>query len=171
MTIRYTVGDATFPEGDGPKIIAHVVNDLPAWGAGFVLAVSKRWPQPRQRYFDWARQRPSSFLLGSVDLVPVEPELWVANMLAQHGIRPRRGPGVHGPLVQYDALRQCLYELSWQAKIQRASVHMPRIGCGLAGGEWSIVEGIIDSALVARGIDVVVYDLPGQPFRKSADTS
>jgi hypothetical protein len=36
---------------------------------------------------------------------------------------------------------------------------MPRIGCGLAGGEWSQVEAVIAATLLAGGIDVFVFDL------------
>jgi O-acetyl-ADP-ribose deacetylase (regulator of RNase III) len=43
-----------------------------------------------------------------------------------------------------------------QARKLSATVHMPRIGCGLAGGEWSKVEAIVNKTLV--DIDVCVYD-------------
>jgi hypothetical protein len=36
---------------------------------------------------------------------------------------------------------------------------MPRIGCGLAGGRWELIDPIIDDELVTRGVDVTVYDL------------
>jgi O-acetyl-ADP-ribose deacetylase (regulator of RNase III) len=39
-----------------------------------------------------------------------------------------------------------------------ASVHMPRIGCGLAGGDWSKVEPLITRRLTDKGIAVYVYD-------------
>jgi len=39
-----------------------------------------------------------------------------------------------------------------------ASVHMPRIGCGLAGGDWNVVESIINRTLTLRDVDVTVYD-------------
>jgi hypothetical protein len=42
----------------------------------------------------------------------------------------------------------------------QASVHMPRIGCGLAGGEWPKVEMLVKYFLTDRGISVTVYDLP-----------
>jgi O-acetyl-ADP-ribose deacetylase (regulator of RNase III) len=41
--IFYMTGDATAPVGEGQKLIVHVCNDIGAWGAGFVLALSKRW--------------------------------------------------------------------------------------------------------------------------------
>jgi len=37
---------------------------------------------------------------------------------------------------------------------------MPRIGCGLAGGDWHTVEAIIGRTLCAGGVPVHVYDLP-----------
>ena len=48
--IHYRVGDATAPVADGPKIIAHICNDIGAWGRGFVLAISRRWPEPEKAY-------------------------------------------------------------------------------------------------------------------------
>jgi hypothetical protein len=40
-----------------------------------------------------------------------------------------------------------------------ASVHMPRIGCGLAGGTWEEVEPLVDAELLKRGFTVTVYDM------------
>lgn len=39
-----------------------------------------------------------------------------------------------------------------------ASVHMPRIGCGLAGGTWSRIEPLIERRLISAGLSVTVYD-------------
>jgi O-acetyl-ADP-ribose deacetylase (regulator of RNase III) len=69
--IHYVTGDATAPIGTGHKIIAHVCNDIGAWGAGFVLALSKRWPQPKAEYL---KIRPA-LALGLVQLVQVEKEI------------------------------------------------------------------------------------------------
>jgi len=44
-----------------------------------------------------------------------------------------------------------------------AAVHMPRIGCGLAGGEWSTIEAIIERTLIPAGVAVVVCDLEEAP--------
>jgi len=39
-----------------------------------------------------------------------------------------------------------------------AFVHMPRIGCGLAGGTWDRIEPIIVRALCEHDVAVTVYD-------------
>jgi hypothetical protein len=35
---------------------------------------------------------------------------------------------------------------------------MPRIGCGLAGGDWPEIEKIITAELLSKNISVNVYD-------------
>lgn len=157
MTIHYVVGDATAPSGSGPRIIAHVCNDIGAWGRGFVMALSARGPEPEAAYRSWYRDRTNNdFALGAVQLVPVHESLWVANMVGQHGIR--RAGGL--PPVRYDAIDEALGRLADHAIRLRASVHMPRISCGLAGGRWEEIAPLLEKQLTTRGIDITVYDLP-----------
>jgi O-acetyl-ADP-ribose deacetylase (regulator of RNase III) len=154
MTICYRVGDATAPTAAGNKIIAHICNDRGAWGKGFVLALSRRWKQPAAAFKAWFKEK-GRFELGEVQFVQVEADVWVANMLAQHGLRPQSAV----PPIRYNAVSACLEKVASKAKALEATVHMPRIGCGLAGGEWPRIEPIIVDALCARGIAVTVYDL------------
>lgn len=153
--ITETEGDATDP-ANGPGIIAHVCNDQGGWGRGFVTAVSRRWPNPERAY-----RRLCHFgdpALGVTQLVQVEPAVWVANMIAQHGYR---GPTNPVPL-DYAALERCLAAVAGHAVRLEVPVHMPRIGCGLAGGTWDEVAPIIRRTLVDQGITVTVYDLAGR---------
>ncbi|MFI6574367.1 macro domain-containing protein [Nocardiopsis sp. NPDC050513] len=153
---RVVRGDATNPDASGPTIIAHVCNDRGGWGKGFVLALSRRWAEPERDYRAWHRERArNDFALGAVRVVRVRPDLWVANMVAQHGTR--RGTGGRPP-VRYEAVAACLRALAAHAEELGASVHMPRIGCGLAGGRWSRIQPLIEEELLARGIRVTVYD-------------
>ncbi|KJK51207.1 Appr-1-p processing protein [Lentzea aerocolonigenes] len=155
MVLQVTKGDATSPQAKGPKIIAHVCNDLGGWGKGFVLAVSKRWPEPERAYRAWHRERArNDFGLGAVQLVQVRPDIWVANMVGQRGTRT----GSKGPPVRYEAISQCLDTLTAHAVRLGASVHMPRIGCGLAGGRWELIEPLIAETLLAQGVPTTVYD-------------
>ena len=156
MTINYVKGDATSPLGTGPRVLVHVCNDLGAWGKGFVVAVSKKWPAPEQSYRDWHKQGDDvPFELGQVQFVEVEPSLWVANLIGQHGIR-RSG---RVPPIRYDAVREGLQRVAEFALAHGATVHMPRIGCGLAGGSWNSIVPIIEEELTGKGLDVTVYDL------------
>jgi len=108
--------------------------------------------QPRAEYMkDKALQ---SLKLGTVSLVRVEKAIWVANMVAQRDIRWRDGV----PPIRYDALLECLKQLGFHAHQLNASIHMPRIGCELAGGKWEKVEPLIRDTL--PGTQIFVYDLP-----------
>jgi O-acetyl-ADP-ribose deacetylase (regulator of RNase III) len=147
--INYVTGDATAPIGEGKKIICHVCNDIGAWGAGFVLALSNKWRYPEDRY----RAMPS-YELGTAMVLEVEPEHYVANMIAQHGTSPNAN-GV--PPIRYDALIDVLSKVNKVAEELGASLHMPRIGAGLAGGDWDEISAIIEQC---TSVPVTVYDLP-----------
>jgi len=154
--IRYVHGDATRPIGPSSecKIIAHVCNDEGKWGKGFVMAISKRWKTPELAYRS-AFSGGSVPSLGEVQFVPVEPGLEVANLIGQHGVARR---GQHVPPIRYEAIRKGLSAIAMHAMEAAATVHMPRIGCGLAGGRWEDIEPIIKETLISHGIAVTVYD-------------
>jgi O-acetyl-ADP-ribose deacetylase (regulator of RNase III) len=148
-------GDATTPLGKGPKVIAHVCNDLGGWGKGLVVAVSRRWPEPEKAYRRWHRERAGNdFGLGAVQIVQVDRLLWLANMIGRRGIRT----GSEGVPVRYEAIDTALAGLGERAAGLGASVHMPRIGCGLAGGRWERIEPLVLARLTEQGIAVTVYD-------------
>jgi len=150
--ITYLKGDATQPIGEGAKLLPHVVNDAGGWGAGYVLALSRRWKQPEAYCRQWAKQGRTIFKLGLNQYVPVENQLVVVNMCAQHHY------GEDGkPPVRYWALRSCLRDLAKEAKRVGASIHCPRFGAGLSGGSWEKIEQIINEEL--PDIPVFVYDL------------
>ncbi|MEU8701437.1 macro domain-containing protein [Streptomyces sp. NPDC048680] len=153
--IVYVKGDATAPQGKGVKLIAHVCNDLGGWGKGFVLAVSRRRPEPEARYRAWHRERAANdFGLGAVQFVRMSPYIRVANMVGQRGMRT----GSKGVPVRYGAIDTALGAVAVRAAELGASVHMPRIGCGLAGGTWSRIEPLLEQRLLSQGIGVTVYD-------------
>jgi O-acetyl-ADP-ribose deacetylase (regulator of RNase III) len=147
--IIYLKGDATRPVTPGPKIICHICNDRGAWGAGFVLALSKRWSAPEECYREMTEEER---MLGKVELVPVEEDICVANMIAQ---RDTRYSDDGQPPIRYGALRACLAAVNDVAYKCNGTLHMPRIGCGLAGGQWSEVQKIIEAVM---SVDVYVYD-------------
>lgn len=153
--IRYIKGDATQPQAEGTKIIVHICNDIGGWGKGFVLAISKRWRAPEQAYRTWYQERAeNNFELGNIQLVQVEEDLYIANMVGQKGIKKTK----EGVPIRYEAVKQCLEKVAQKALQLNASVHMPRIGCGLAGGTWDKIGPIVKQTLVDHGIETVVYD-------------
>lgn len=167
--LKYVEGDATRPQGAGPKLICHCCNDRGGWGSGFVLALNKRWSQPKAEYRLWHAKGIYNgviFELGSVIYVPVlvtdEERITVANLIGQH---KTIALGEATP-VRYEALEKGFKDVRGFCQHYGFSVHMPRIGAGLARGNWTRIEKLIQQILVDEGgIDVSVYDLPGQPYQ------
>lgn len=154
--LKYVTGDATIPEAAGHRLIIHVCNDIGAWGAGFVLAVTKRWKKPEDEYKKWFRGK-TGFKLGEIQNVDVQSDTTVVNMVAQHDL----GKDEDGQIpLRYDALETCLDKVGELAIKTGSSIHAPRFGAGLAGGEWSKIETLIVERLIRRGINVTIYDLP-----------
>ena len=120
-----------------------------------MLALSARWAEPEARYRIWSRgQSEIPFALGQVQFVEVEPALWVANLLGQHGIRKAGAPSP----IRYEAVRTGLATVAQFAQRHHATIHMPRIGTGLAGGKWDIISQLIREELCAKDIPVTVYE-------------
>ena len=152
--IIYLKGDATTPKAEGNKIIVHICNDIGGWGKGFVMAISKRWKLPEQSYRNWYKSK-ENFSLGAVQFVQVETDIWIANLIGQHKInKDERG---NAP-IRYEAVLAGLDKIGVFAEENNATVHMPRIGCGLAGGNWNQIEPLLNSAIVDRNILITVYD-------------
>lgn len=159
--ITYVTGDATQPidTGSSTRFICHICNDEGKWGAGFVLAISKRHPGPERQYRNLYRE--DCLPLGTIQICEYTDRYTaVVNMIAQRGVT-RPGKHLTLPPVRYHALTNCFLRLMVYVRERHTSAtfHMPRIGCGLAGGKWELIEPIIKDTICKTG-PVFVYDLP-----------
>ncbi len=158
LGIEYRIGDASVPCDDN-VVIAHIVNDVGAWGAGFTRSLDRLWPTARDTYR--AHHDYNLLLLGETVVSLVEcgysNAVFIAHNCAQNGLPSKANPV---PL-DYNALHKCLYRLGVVVSrfLKDCTVQMPRIGAGLAGGDWKIIEATILDTLCSRGIKVVVFDL------------
>ena len=157
--IAYAIGDATVPRA--PRvIIAHIVNNIGAFGGrgSFASALSARYLDCANAYRVWSRE--AGFGLGAIYVWPESPSIGIAHLCAQRGLPSARNPQ---PL-DYAALDAALAELAKHVRVVDAPlVQMPRIGVGLARGNWMKIE-----PLILRHLDpivpVVVCD-PPKPAR------
>lgn len=156
--ISYLTGDATDPVQDGMRIIVHIVNDKTAnWGGAFARALRDAHPLAQQDFREWAQG--GHLELGRVHITDIEDDLHVATIVAQRGYG-----GSERPRIRYDAVRQGLATVAITARDLHATVHMPRIGAGMGGGSWDIIEELIEGELISTGISVTVYSLPGEEW-------
>lgn len=165
--IEYVIGDATIPRGEG-RMLVHVVPDsaLTWGGGGFAAAVRKAWPTTQEAFRTWARAGTKNLRLGNVHVAEAVEGFSVASIVGQHG---------HGaserPRIRYEALLRGLQEVAEIAGQTHSAVQMPRIGCGIAGGSWDIVEELIQLTLLKAGIPVTVCDRPGPvSYRARSDS-
>lgn len=156
--LSYVRGDATEPRREGPTIIAHVVNNTARrWGGrGFAVTLARRYPTARDGYAEWAASA-AHLRLGQVHLAQVEAGLWIASLVAQAGY----GPALpNRPRLRVAALREALERLALLANERGASIAMPPIGTGQAGGSWPVVRDLVIDEIALRGIQITVHVLP-----------
>lgn len=117
-------------------IICHQVNCQGVMGAGLAKALKEKYPSifpSYQKYCKLGQFRP-----GMVQFCRVADQLYVCNMAGQdrYGTRTRQ--------TDYDALASCLAKLHTKSVEIGLTPYIPfKMGCGLAGGNWSIVSQLI----------------------------
>lgn len=163
-SLRYVRGDASQPRAEGAAIIAHVVNDRArGWGGrGFAASLMSRFPSARDDYAEWASS--GQLQRGAVHLSEVDEGLSIASLVAQAGY----GEPGRRPRLRLAALDQALRALAETAVERDATVHIPPIGTGQAGGHWPEVRDLILDQLADRGVATTVYVLPDEPMPEDA---
>ncbi|MES2178018.1 MAG: hypothetical protein V4550_09155 [Gemmatimonadota bacterium] len=161
--LSYVRGDATKPRGRGLRVIAHIVNDAtPNWGGrGFASAARRAFPEAQEDFQRWVAADRRRLTLGQSHYTSLSDDLGIFHMVAQRAYGPSAKPR-----IRYAALDKCLSDLGSFAGAREATLHIPRIGTGEAGGAWDVVRDMILEQVCARGVPVTVYDLPN---RKVAD--
>lgn len=119
-------------------IIAHGCNCQGAYGSGVAGLMRKRYPNAYGRYMDEHLQ--NGLELGTVQFVAINDEgtRYVANCMTQNYF------GTESRKVDYEAVYTCFEHLREFARKEGIKeVALPQIGCGLAGGSWTIVLAML----------------------------
>lgn len=153
------MGDATQHQNG---VLVHCVNDIGVMGAGIALAIAKKWPQVKKQYLNWSNNQDNfikhnqPFELGYIQNVKVSDTLYVCNLVGQRGIQSYYDL----PPLRYQSIQEGLYRLrEFMRDNNLTELVSGRIGCGLAGGEWFIMEMIINHVFKDTDISVTIYDI------------
>lgn len=173
--IQYNVGNLfeMLPsKSNTPTIIGHIVNNIGAWGSGFVIPLGRKFPLAKSQYEMWSQnQDPNlAFELGNCQIVNVEEGVYVANMCAQEGIM---NPANHVP-IRYEALCKSLRTVAdfcQRAFDCKVNVHSPAFGSERAGGKWSVIEPLIEEILGPISNELHIYTLTEQEKANLFDKS
>lgn len=76
---------------------------------------------------------------------------------------------MEGSRIRYQALDKAMAKLADVARQREASVHMPRLATGGAGGDWEVVEALIRQNFDGLDKGVWVYDLPPRQTQHSLE--
>lgn len=145
--INYIKGDLL---GAKEKVIVHGCNNRGIMGSGVARQIRERWPTVYSTYE--LKHSVFGLELGSIIPVKTTDGKIIVNAITQDGFG-RDG----GQYVIYEALEKCFDQINDRAPVWNVSeIAMPRIGAGLGGGNWQIIEGII--LKTAKNYTPVVYD-------------
>ena len=128
-------------------IIGQQVNCQLVMGAGLARQIRDMYPRVYSEYKNVMGATQPNNRLGKCQIVEAIPQtLYVANLFGQFHYIPRGQ--CH---TDYNALAMALKGLSdWHGKFCHPDfpIFLPHgVGCGLAGGDWKIVESMISNAI------------------------
>jgi hypothetical protein len=140
----------------GYGLIGHQVNCQMVMGAGLAKQFRAKHPRIFTEYKAVMGRAPIQNRLGKCQIVELIPKrLFGANLFAQYNFRPR---GVKH--TDYTALAMALRQLNkWHQSFAPKDfpIYLPYgLGCGLAGGDWPVVYGIIEGVVP----EAIVVQLP-----------
>lgn len=179
IQIKYLKGDATVVQRSKTMttVICHCCNAFGGWGRGFVVPLGMKYPKAKSDYVNFCLPFQQSNvkrneLMGQLCLSKVEDNIYVANIIGQYyysrnqrdftnniGVEAKFLPTKDGRYVNYESIRSGFRKLLSLMKDAEFTVQMPKLGCGLAGGDWNIIEKIIVEELSTNDIQVYVYEL------------
>jgi len=132
-------------------ILPHCCNDLGAWGGGFTYPLEMNYPFAAQEYRKLTKKE---LIGGATQLVQINEYLVIANMIGQKGLISSKNPTP----VKYPWIEKCMETVANEAIDTKAEIVTIPFGCGLAGGSWKIIKGLIKTIWEDFGIKVTVFD-------------
>lgn len=131
-------------------LIVHGCNCFCTMGAGIAKGIRAAFPAAYEA--DLATSHGDRAKLGTCTFAEIDrsgTSLVVVNAYTQFDYQGS------GPKVDYDALRSCFRWIKKQHSGKR--IGLPKIGAGLAGGDWSRIAVIIEEELLGEDVTLVEF--------------
>ena len=150
--LKHVVGDLV--TGDFP-VFCHQVNCRGKMGSGVAGQIREKYPEVFQSYDKCVKTSMMGTLLGSNDYCETHDGRVCVNMFAQMNY------GYDGKkYTSYDGFWECLNGLKYylnNMKDKYKTVAFPyKIGCGLGGANWDIIEKMIDEFSNSVSQEVII---------------
>lgn len=154
--IKRKHGNVLSVKGSGKILICQLVNDKATrWGGGIAKDAADKFPAAEVDFRKKILKISHEDRLGEVIFTEVSEQITIASLIGQHGFGPSSVAR-----IRYSALQKCFNAVACEARRIGASIHMPKIGTGAAGGDWQTIEEIIDESIIRSGLSVTLYELP-----------
>jgi O-acetyl-ADP-ribose deacetylase (regulator of RNase III) len=149
--MKYAKGDLIEMARKGQfDVVVHGCNCFCTMGAGIAKSIAAAFPEALS--VDRQTTKGDRSKLGTCSVAQVERsgvKLSVVNAYTQYDYRGS------GPKVEYDAVRLCMRWI--RDRFESARIGIPKIGAGLAGGDWVTIEKIVREELGDREVTVVEF--------------
>jgi O-acetyl-ADP-ribose deacetylase (regulator of RNase III) len=154
MTLKYKVGCLIeAAQSLEVQVIAHQCNCHNTMGSGIAPLIAKAFPSAEQadnRTVAGDIRKLGHYTHATIWLEYFE-DLEIFNLYGQYNF-------TRGLATDYEALRSALRGMSFRLLgWNLLSIGLPKLGAGLGGGDWRVIEGIIREEL--DGFDVTIYVL------------
>ncbi|AHK11480.1 macro domain protein [Shewanella sp. phage 1/40] len=155
--LKYKVGDLIQAAVDGEvNVIAHCANCFNTMKSGIAPQIVKMFPEAGE--VDKNTVKGDRRKLGNASAAYDEfHNVLVVNLYGQYYYGYTKGK----TYVDYEALRDSFGVMRnfMSQAIRSPRIGLPKLGSGLAQGDWSIIEQIIKDELTAYNYDVTIYVL------------
>ena len=151
----------------GADILAHQTNCIGAMGAGIAKQIKDQLLSKEDyNIYRSLCKNLGSDLLGTIQYIKVKPqkeELYkipkiVANVFGENV------PTKDQIDTNYEALKEGLQTVHDYALDNKYSVCVPGfMGCGLAGGDWNVVKGILEDIFKDSEVELTIMYFDGIP--------
>jgi len=154
----------TYKKGDvlnsGERIVVHGCNCKNTMGAGIAKQIRKQCPKAYAA--DQATLWGDKTKLGTFTWATEVNDLIVFNAYTQYNYTRTEVD------VDYEALEKAIDSICqfvngesniWRLFPEHTIIAMPKIGCGLAGGDWKIVSEILERVSEKNNVEIRVYEL------------
>lgn len=134
-------------------IIAHGCNCKGAFGSGVAGQMARIHPLAQRAYFE--KHKTEGWRLGDAQFVESKGQI-IANLGTQknYGNAAKTGQ----VYCDYEGIREAMTKVYEYAKANNKTVAIPKIGAGLAGGDWSTIKKIIKAIFHDYDIYYFEYD-------------
>ena len=144
MKIKYERGDVL---ASPHRFVIHGCNAQGVMGAGFAKQIRSHYPFAYKEYRKFYSEK--GLALGETQFIKCRDRTIINAITQKHyGFDNVR-------YVSYDAIANVM--MAVEETLYGETVAMPKIGAGLAGGDWKVIEAIIESEL--KTVKPIVFTL------------